>query len=338
MRTIDAYTHILPPAYFARLRDEITAPAAQNIRKRVLAIPAIHDLTERFRVLDAFEEYTQIITLAAPPIEALGDPRVSRDMAMLANDELARLVDEHPDRFAGFAASLPMNDVDAALRELDRAVTQLGALGVQVHTHVSGLPLDDPRFEPLFGRVAALDRTVWLHPARHARWPDYPGEDLSKYEIWWAFGWPYETAVCMARLIFSGLLDRYPQLRLITHHGGGIAPQCAGRLGSGLDQYGSRTLPDEGPTEHGLAGRPIDYFKRFYADTAMFGSRDALACSLAFFGAEHLLFGSDMPFDPEKGPGFIRDGLADLRALGLPDDDLERILSGNARKLLGARG
>jgi uncharacterized protein len=332
---IDAYSHVLPPAYFARLRDEVTAPAAQNIRKRVLGIPAIYDVDARLRVLDEFDGYAQVLTLAAPPVESLGDPALSVEMARLANDGMARLVADHPDRFVGFAAALPMNDVDRAVVELDRAVTEFGALGAQLHTHVSGRALDEPEFEPVFARVAELDKAMWLHPARHARWPDYPGEELSRYEIWWAFGWPYETAVCMARLVFSGLLDRYPQLRLITHHGGGIVPQCAGRLASGMDQFGSRTLPGEGPTEHGLAGRPVDYFKRFYADTAMFGSADALACSLAFFGVEHVLFGTDMPFDPEKGPGFIRAGLADLDALALSPADRSRILAGNATRVLG---
>ncbi len=332
---IDAYSHVLPPAYFARLRDEVTAPAALNIRRRVLAIPAIHDIDARLRVLDEFDGYAQVLTLAAPPVESLGDPDLSVDMARLANDGMAALVADHPDRFVGFAAALPMNDVDRAVVELDRAVTELGALGVQLHTHVTGRALDEPEFAPVFARVDELGKAIWLHPARHARWPDYPGEDLSRYEIWWAFGWPYETAVCMARLIFSGLLDRYPRIRFITHHGGGIVPQCAGRLASGMDQFGSRTLPGEGPTEHGLAGRPVDYFKRFYADTAMFGSADALACSLAFFGVDHLLFGTDMPFDPEKGPGFIRAGLADLDALDLPDADRQRILSTNAIRVLG---
>jgi uncharacterized protein len=334
MLKIDIYSHILPPTYFARLRDEVTAPAALNIRRRVLDIPAIYDLDQRLRIVEQFTDYTQVLTLAAPPIEALGHSKLAVEMAQLANDEMAQLVAKYPEQFVGFVASLPMNDPDAAQLELRRAVTELGALGIQLHTHVCGAPLDDPRFEPLFALAAELDRAVWLHPARNARWADYPAEEISKFEIWWAIGWPYDTAACMARLIFSGLLDRYPDLKLITHHGGGVVPQCAGRLASGLDQFGSRTLPGEGPLEHGLAGRPVDYFKRFYADTVMFGSPAALACSLDFFGADHLLFGTDMPFDPEKGPGSVRTALADLAALELGARDQQLILSGNARRLL----
>lgn len=335
MRKIDVYPHILPPRYFEKLRDTVTGRAAQNIRKRVLGIPAIYDLDVRFSVMDAFEDYQQVLTLASPPIESLGSVEMSRELARLANDELAELVAHYPERFVGFAASLPMNDPDAALAEATRAMDELGALGVQMHTHVNGKALDAPEFEPIFAAVAHAGRTVWLHPGRHSQWADYPTEDRSKYEIWWLFGWPYETAVCMARLVFSGLLDRLPGLQLLTHHGGGITPQCAGRLAAGMDQYGSRTLPEEGPIEHQLRGRPVDYFKRFFGDTAMFGSREALVSSLAFFGADHILFGTDMPFDPERGPGFIRGSIEDLEALGMSPTDLEKVYSANAIKLLG---
>lgn len=335
MRKIDVYPHILPPKYFEKLRDTVTGRAAQNIRKRVLNIPAIYDLDERFSVMDGFGNYQQVLTLASPPIESLGTVEQSRDMARLANDELAELVAQYPDRFVGFAASLPMNDPDAALNEANRAMGELGALGVQMHTHVNGKALDAPEFEPIFAAVDSFGGAVWLHPGRHSQWSDYPTEDHSKYEIWWLFGWPYETAVCMARLVFSGLLDRMPNLKLLTHHGGGIAPQCAGRIAEGMDQYGSRTLPEEGPMGHQLQGRPVDYFKRFYGDTAMFGSRDALISSLAFFGVDHIMFGTDMPFDPEKGPGFIRGSIRDLESIDLSNEDLEKIYSTNAMKLLG---
>jgi aminocarboxymuconate-semialdehyde decarboxylase len=126
------------------------------------------------------------LVLGVYPTEELGDARRSTELARAVNEELAELVRGHPDRLAGFAAELPLSDVDASLEELDRAVGDLGALGVQLHTHVLGHPLDDPRFEPLFARIHELDRTIRLHPARSSIWSDYLAETESRYGIWWS--------------------------------------------------------------------------------------------------------------------------------------------------------
>jgi aminocarboxymuconate-semialdehyde decarboxylase len=140
----------------------------------------------------------------------------------------------------------------------------------------------------------------------------------------------------MARVVFSGLFDRYPDLRILTHHGGGTVPMLAGRVAGGWDQLGARTPPAErAAVEHSLTGRPVDYFRRFYADTALFGAPSAIACSLEFFGSDHVLFASDSPFDPEKGPGYIRSTIADLDGLGLSDDTLGKLYHDNAERLLG---
>jgi predicted TIM-barrel fold metal-dependent hydrolase len=331
---IDAFPHIMPRKYFDRMTSLESGPASY-MQKRTRAVPCLYDLDVRFRIMDRFDGYVQVLTLSSPPIEAFGPPDVTRDLARLANDEMAELVRRYPDRFLGFAASLPMNDPDAAVREADRAINDLGALGVQIFTNVNDLPLDDPRFEPLFASLSKLDRAVWVHPARTARFPDYPGEDRSKYEMWWVFGWPYETALFMSRLIFSGLLDRYPNLRILTHHAGGMVPHFAGRIGPGLDQFGQRT-PDEDLSQVAkrLTKRPYDYYKMFYGDTALFGAEHALRCAIEFFGVDHILFGSDMPFDPEKGPQFIRETIANLDAIGLSGPDRKRIDEENARRVL----
>jgi len=335
---IDAFPHILPRKFFARMFDQATDEAA-NMRKRVSAIPVLYDLDARFRVMERFgDEYRQILTVASPPIETLGPPDRAADLARLANDELAELCGTHPDRFVGFAASLPMNDPDAAVREAERATRDLGALGVQIFSNVNGLALDDPRFAPLFATMADLDRPIWVHPARASAHPDYLTEDRSKYELWWVFGWPYETAIFMSRLIFSGVLDRHPRLRVLTHHGGGMVPHFAGRIGPGLDQLGART-PDEDLAKVGraLAKRPYDYYRMFYGDTALFGAEHALRCAIDFFGVDHILFGSDMPFDPEKGTQFIRETIANIDALGLSPEHRAAIYEGNARAVLGVR-
>ncbi len=331
---IDVFPHILPKPYFDRMIAS-DAPEARFLQKRVAGVPVLYDLDARFRVMDRFGEYAQVLTLAVPPIELLGDPATTRDLARLANEGMAELVAKHPDRFLAFVASLPMNDVDGTIAEAERAVRDLGAIGVQIFTNVNGLPLDDPRFEPFFAKMAALDRPIWVHPWRNANWPDYPTEGTSKFELWWVFGWPYETAVFMSRVIFAGYLDRWPNLKIITHHAGGMVPHFAGRIGPGLDQLGART-PDEDltATARRLAKRPFDYFTRFYGDTALFGAGHAVACALEFFGPEHLLFGTDMPFDPERGPGFIRDTIANLDALEVSDAVRRQLYEGNARRLL----
>lgn len=333
---IDVFTHFLPPEYAERLMGLGDTPAARSIRKRVSGIPSIMDLDLRLRQLEEFgDDYRQIISLSAPPLEDVGDAALGRELARIANDGLAELVRQRPDRFASFVAALPLADVDDAIEEARRAVRDLGAAGVQIYTNVGGIAWDDPRFAPFFDAMAELDAMIWVHPSRNQTWADYPGEDRSKYEIWWTLGWPHETALFMARVVFSGLFDRHPNLKFLTHHGGGTIPQLAGRVAGGWDQLGARTPEDERElVAHSLKRRPLEYFKRFYADTALFGAPHAIASSLAFFGPERILFASDSPFDPEKGPGYIRTTIADLESLELPEETLAQIYAGNAQRLL----
>ena len=124
---------------------------------------------------------------------------------------MAELVQRYPDRFPGFVASLPLGDPDAAARELHRAVDDLGARGFQIFSNILGKPISAPEFLPLFEAMAAYDLPIWMHPYRGADMPDYKTEDRSEYEIWWTFGWPYETSVAMARLVFAGLSIAFPR-------------------------------------------------------------------------------------------------------------------------------
>jgi predicted TIM-barrel fold metal-dependent hydrolase len=142
----------------------------------------------------------------------------------------------------------------------------------------------------------------------------------------------------MSRLVFSGLFDRHPDLKVITHHMGAMAPFFAGRLGLGLDQLGSRSDdPDDAAALGRLRRRPLDYFKMFYADTALFGASEPMECGLAFFGADRVLFGTDFPWDPEKGPGFIRETVAAMERMRATPEDKAKIYEGNARRLLRLR-
>ena len=330
---IDIFNHIYPKAYFDKMIDVL--PNGKEMHKRVRAIPSIVDLDERFRIMDQFDDYVQVICLGGPPPEVYGAPPVSTDMAKLANDGLAQLVQRYPDRFPGFIASLPMNDPEGLLKEARRAVKDLGAVGVKTFTNVLGRPLDKPETMPLFDLMAELDMPIWLHPARGANFPDYKGEPKSYYEIWWTFGWPYETSAAMAHLVFAGLFDRHPNLKIITHHMGGMVPYFAGRVGPGWDQLGSRTSDEDlSLLLKKLKKRPIDYFHMFYADTALFGAKTATVCGLDFFGVDKTLFASDSPFDPEKGSAFIRWTIEILDNLDITPADRKAIYEDNARKLL----
>ena len=248
---------------------------------------------------------------------------------------MAGLVQKYPDHFVGFIASLPMNDPDGLLKEANRAIKDLGAVGVQVFTNVLGRPLTRPETMPLFDLMAKLDKPIWMHPARGADFPDYKSEPKSHYEIWWTLGWPYETSVAMAHLVFSGLFDRHPDIKIITHHMGGMIPYFEGRVGPGWDQLGARTS-DEDYTLllKQLKKRPLDYFHLFFADTALFGAREATICGLKFLGSERVLFGSDMPFDPEKGSAYIRWTIEIIDGLDIKKEERNAIYEGNARRLL----
>jgi len=292
---IDAFAHILPPAYAERL-EALTSGGA--VSQRILGYrpwiredPALIDLDARWRTIDPFGDYRQVLTLAVPPLDELGDP--------------------------------------AAAAELDRTMSHLGAVGAQLHANVGGAPLDEPRFEVIFEVVTSHGGAFWLHPTRSPIWSDYPAEPASKYGIWWSLGWPYETSVAMARLVYSGCFDRYPGLTVITHHAGAMVPHFAGRLASPIED------PDRDAIVGGLENEPIEYFRRFYADTAMFGASHAVRCAVEFFGADHVLFGTDMPLG---GPNVVADTIADVTSLDLPEADEAAIFAGNARRLLGIAG
>lgn len=330
---IDVFCHVIPQAFYNRMMS--MAEQAAPMQKRVREIPVLTDVELRFRIMDQFPGYRQVPCLATPPIEVFGDPKIAPELARIANDGMAEMVAKHPDRFPGFIASLAMNNMEECMKEVDRVIRQLGAKGVQICSNVNGRPLDEPEFRPLFERMAAYDLPIWLHPWRGPSVADYPGEKKSRYEMWWVFGWPYDTTLAMARLVFAGIFDAFPNLKIITHHMGAMVPYFEGRVGPGLDQLGARTpAADADLVRHNLKRRPLDYFRMFYGDTAMFGAVAPLECGLAFFGLDHILFATDMPFDPEKGPGFIRETIRAIEAMSIAPSDREKIYEGNAKRLL----
>lgn len=331
---IDAYTHFLPEKFFAKLVES----GLPNIGKRMREVPCIYDLDERKRVVDQFKDYAQILSHGMPPIEVLVKGEAVNEYAKLLNDGFAEICAKDPGHFPGWVAQSALGAPDIGLAEVKRALNN-GALGVQIYTNVAGRPLDDPEFEPFFALMNELDKPIWLHPARAANFPDYLSETKSKYEIWWAFGWSYETAAAMARLVFSGIMDKYPKLKIITHHFGGIVPMLEGRIGPGWDQMGARTSDEDlGALKNSLKKRPLDYFKHdFYADTATFTAEPAMHAGLAFYDLDKIVFASDCPFDPEKGTMYTRETLRILEGIDMPKADKEKIWHGNLERITGVK-
>ena len=335
---IDIFNHVMPARYLELVKLHSKEP---GMVKRMASLRMLWDIEARVAMLRGqFADVRQVLTLSLPPPELLGGPDASPEFARVANDGMAEMCKKWPREFPAFIASLPMNNVPAALEEMDRAIVKLGARGVQICTSVAGRPLDDPEFFPVFERATGHhDLPIWMHPARPASRADYANEPRSKYEIWQVLGWPFETSIAMARMVFSGFFVKLPRLRVITHHCGGMIPYFAGRADTLWAQLGSRSVEgDEARVLERLAKPPIEYFRMFYGDTVLGGAAAPLACGLAFFGADRVVFASDCPFDPEGGPMFIREGIRSVEDLQLPEADRRKIYFENALKLMRIDG
>ncbi|HEX4002099.1 MAG TPA: amidohydrolase family protein [Candidatus Acidoferrales bacterium] len=336
MRKIDIFTHIWPKTFHELLLKQ--TGQMKDMHRRSEAVPMMTNLDRRFAVMDMFDEYQQILSLASPPPDAVGTREAWRELSRAGSDGMAELCQKYPQRFPSFIASVAMRDPEGAVEEATRAVKHLGACGIQIYSNVAGKALDAPEFRPVFKAMVSLGKPIWIHPARAANFPDYLTEQVSQYEIWWTFGWPYESSAAQARIVFSKMLDEMPELKIIIHHAGGMVPFFEGRVGAGWDQLGLRTSSvDYKPLLKELKKRPLDYFKMFYADTATFGSRSALVCALDFYGVDHVLFASDAPFDPEGGPMYIRETIKVIDSLDISKEDREKLYYKNACKLLGLK-
>src|SRR5918999_2749105 len=269
---IDIFNHVMPQPYLELVKQHSKEP---GMVKRMSNLRMLWDIEHRVGMLRTrFPDVQQVLTLGLPSPELLGGPDSSPELARLANDGMAQMCLKWPRQFPAFVASLPMNNPSAAIAEMDRAINQLGAKGVQIISSVAGRPLDDAEFFPVFERMANHhERAIWMHPARPASRADYAGEPKSKYEIWQVLGWPFETSVAMARIVFSGLLQRLPNMRIITHHCGGMIPYFAGRAETLWAQLGSRSAEgDEADVLKKLGKPPMEYFKMFYGDTVLGGA------------------------------------------------------------------
>ena len=334
---IDAFCHILPPKYeetrWARAGSNDFAagsPAHLQYLRTGRKAPNYEGLTSldaRFRMMDEFEGYRQVISLAGPPPEHIA-PNASVELATIANDELAELVAKYPTRFAGAAGAVPMNDPDRACREIERATGQLGLCAVQVYSNVNGRPLDAPDLRPVFRTLAERRVPILLHPARGRTHADYATEHESKFLIWQVFGWPYETTAALMRLVFSGIMQDHPALKILVHHTAAMVPFFHGRMKSMFDMF-SEDLSLQ--TEGRLTKHPIEYFRQFYGDIGAF-SPGAVNVARDFLGADRLLFGTDAPFDATGGRSSIRECIAAVKNSSCTEAEKENIFTANVER------
>jgi aminocarboxymuconate-semialdehyde decarboxylase len=236
------------------------------------------------------------------------------EFARWLNDSLAEAVAKHPERLVALA-SVPMQDSAKAAAELDRAMTKLGMRGVEIASNIGGRYFDDPGFDPFWEAAQALDAVIFVHPNQVV------GADrMKEFNLANLIGNPTDTSLAFAKLIFGGVLERFPRLKLLLAHAGGFLPYTWGRLDRGY------RIQDSSAAK--ISNSPGEYLKLLYFDTITH-SRMALEYLVANFGADHVLLGSDYPYDmgdPEP--------VATLAAIGVDSDKYNRIASANACKLL----
>ena len=327
---IDAHTHFVPLKYLDFMEKHEGRPFV--LHKLIQSLPALTDVKTRMELLDRNHIDVQVL-VPVPWIEGFpkvyADPALSAQAARLMNDELAEVVATNPKRFRG-VAMLPMSNPEAMVSELRRAVTQLGFVGAYVAVAPNARRMDDPVVDALYKTIVELDATLWLHPARAPTVTEYDGEKLSKYREWDLVGWPYDTTSAMFRIVFSGVFDRYPTIRIVTHHHGAFIPLLAPRLNN---LWHSDQELDPLPTT--ISEPFIDHFKKFYCDTAASGfAPKALELAVDFFGPDRVLFGTDAPFGPQDGQIFVQETLQSIDAMAVKPAVRTAILSKNSKRIL----
>lgn len=325
---IDVHNHFYPPAYIDALRagdstvrvttdaegnPEIHYPGDYNV-----AVAGHRDIEYRQGVLEKEGVDTQIISLTTPGTHVEPPARAAR-FAALVNDAFARIITERGSRFSAFA-TLPLNDPKASVTELRRALDQLGLPGAMLFSNVNGVALSDERYWPLYEAANDLDAVFHIHPTAPVG-----VEAMTSYWLMPLVGFPFDTTLAAASLVFSGVPERFPRIRWILGHLGGAIPYIAERLDRGY-----RAFPE---CRANISKLPSDFLKTWFYDTVNFDKR-ALRLAIDFAGASQILAGSDYP----HRIGSIRSMKESIRGLALSPTDESAILGGNAARLLGAVG
>ncbi|MDA4124658.1 MAG: amidohydrolase [Thaumarchaeota archaeon] len=292
------------------------------------------DAGHRVKVMDRFGIQMEALTVSLPSFWGRIPNNDRRALTRLSNDALAEVTDKFPDRLIP-VASLPDPADQDALDELDRGINELGMKGCMIFSNVDGKPLDSIEFDPFFQRMEKYDLPVLLHPMT---WQYYPW--IREYDLFQTFGWPFDTSLAMARLVFGGVLQRHPELKVVCHHVGAMIPHFSERIRGVYDTSVERgTSHGEIPTDSASKTSraitdPIEAFKKFYADTVTNGGLSALRCGYEFFGAEKLVFATDYPFGPDQGENYTKGIIKNVVDLRISEEEREKIFEINARNLL----
>jgi aminocarboxymuconate-semialdehyde decarboxylase len=294
-RVIDVHAHVLTREMMADMRREAPAIgpklAEEGVEHTVLTTAGTPyhpfprggwDLERRFADLEANGIDMQVLAVCPQTLLYDIDPKLALTLAQLQNEAIAKLVRSHPDTFLGLA-HLPLQSPADSVAELTRAMKDLGLVGAQIGSHVEGKNLDDPALEPLWARAEELGAFIMIHPQKPAG-----GKRLDANYFKNLIGNPLETTIAGGSLIFAGVMERYPALRILLVHGGGFLPYQYGRF-----QHGWHVREEP---QIGLSVPPEASARRFFFDT-LTHSEPALRYLVGEFGAEHVLFGTDYPFD-----------------------------------------
>lgn len=319
---IDAFSHILPESFIDGMNDLHPTDELQEMTNADHLI----DVDNRLGDMEDFGVDRQVLTLARPSIWRGIDRDVALEAIQLANDAINEVANDHPDRFIP-VGTLPLLG-EGFVEELERCVRDLGMPGVQIFSNVEGKPLDAEEFHPFWEAVENLDATVWIHPQLHD-WHDWT-DDYMDHKM---LGWPFDTSIAMARLVWSGIMDEHDP-DVITHHMGGMTPFYSERIEKFYDKrmtyrdvYPRTELPefDDGPKAQ---------FRKFYGDLAVSGSESALDCGHDFFGTEQLVFAADYPFSTDGGRKCYEDTIPILKQLDVPEEEKDAIFGENLKTLL----
>ena len=324
---IDIFSHIYPKKF---LKAYVKTQLPQLLRFVEAEYGAgdayFIDEDARIKYMDKYGIEFEVLTIALPDVwQTIGEPI---KLTRLANDSMAEAIEKHSQRLLG-TATLPLLTGEA-LDELDRAIRDLGLKGVQIFSNMGGKPLDSPEFTSFYEKMSKYDLPIWIHPTH---WEYYSW--IQDYRLLQIFGWPFDTSLAMGRIVFGGILQKYPNLKFIIHHLGGMIPYFDERIRGFYDEalmhshvYGGHLFP------YDLKKDPIEYFKMMYADTVVNGSIPALKCGYSFYGSEHVVFATDYPFGPEKGERWTREILKSVKELDISEEHKRNIFEDNARKLL----
>jgi aminocarboxymuconate-semialdehyde decarboxylase len=286
-------------------------------RQQLIAVrPQMESLDVRLADMDRMEVDIQAVSVAVYQYYYWAAPEVGLTVTSMINDELAEAVATHPDRFVGLG-TVPLQDTDMALIELRRCVEDLGFRGIEIPTNVNGEELSAPRLEPFWEAVEELGIVVVLHPTAFTHLERFADHNFINI-----IGHPLDETLAISRLIFDGVMERYPGLQFVVVHGGGFLPMYAGRM-----DHAYRARRD---AREALPRPPSSYLRQFYLDTMVF-EPDQLGFLIEKYGADHIVLGTDYPYDMgETDPlGLIR------KVPGLSEEQVAAISGGNAARLLG---